>query len=237
MPRHRTLRTLIDWSYGLLSTQERSVLRRLAVFAGGWTLEAAEAVSAPGEPCAEVLAELVDHSLVVFGNDAERRRYSMHETVRQFAQTQLRGSDQEADALERHARYYAQLVSQAAENQAGQTLPRRLRSVQDDHDNVRRAFEWLLVHDREQALALVAQLGTELNFWELGGFSTKAAAGCSVHWRVHRDPFRPSEDTPCWLRPTCPQRSLILTMGCNVPGKRKICFSSSAIKGGRSTLV
>ncbi|MCI0394921.1 MAG: tetratricopeptide repeat protein [Chloroflexi bacterium] len=170
MPRQRTLHTLIDWSYGLLSHQERPVLRRLAVFAGGWTLEAAEAVSTPGEPCAEVLAELVDHSLVVFGADAERRRYSMHETIRQFAQEQLRGSDQEADALERHARYYAQLVSRAAENRAGRTLPERLRTVQDDHDNLRRAFEWLLAHDREQALAMVAQLGTELKFWELGGF-------------------------------------------------------------------
>ncbi|HEX9441980.1 MAG TPA: tetratricopeptide repeat protein, partial [Roseiflexaceae bacterium] len=170
MPRQRTLHTLIDWSYGLLSARERSVLRRLSVFAGGWTLEAPEEVSAPGEPCAEVLAELVDNSLVVFGADAERRRYGMHETIRQFAQEQLRGSDQEADALERHARYYAQIVSRAAENRAGQTLPERLRSVQDDHDNVRRAFEWLLAHDREQALALVAQLGTELKFWELGGF-------------------------------------------------------------------
>jgi predicted ATPase/DNA-binding SARP family transcriptional activator len=170
MPRQRTLHTLIDWSYELLSAQERSVLRRLAVFAGGWALEAAEAVSAPGEPCAEVLAELVDHSLVVFGADAERRRYSMHETIRQFAQEQLRGSEQEANALERHARYYAQLVSRAAENRAGQTLAERLRTVQDDHDNLRQAFEWLLAHDREQALALVAQLGTELNFWELGGF-------------------------------------------------------------------
>lgn len=169
-PRQRTLQTLIDWSYGLLSAQERSVLRRLAVFAGGWTLEAAEGISAPGEPYAEVLAELVDHSLVVFGNDAERRRYGMHETIRQFAQEQLRGSDEEADARERHARYYAQLVSRAAENQAGQTLPERLRTVQDEHDNLRRAFEWLLAHDREQALALVAQLGTDLKFWELGGF-------------------------------------------------------------------
>ncbi|MCE3258311.1 MAG: hypothetical protein K0Q64_2394, partial [Nitrobacter vulgaris] len=140
------------------------------MFTGGWTLEAAEAVSAPGEPCAEVLAELVDHSLVVFGADAERRRYGMHETIRQFAQAQLRGSEQEADALERHARYYAQLAARAAENPSDRPLPQRLRIVQDDHDNVRQAFEWLLAHDREQALALVAQLGTELNFWELGGF-------------------------------------------------------------------
>ena len=53
LPRQRTLHTLIDWSYGLLSDRARSFLGRLAVFAGGWTLEAAEAVSTPGEPCAE----------------------------------------------------------------------------------------------------------------------------------------------------------------------------------------
>jgi predicted ATPase/DNA-binding SARP family transcriptional activator len=170
LPRQRTLYTLIDWSYDLLNQQARSVLRQLAVFAGGWTLEAAEAVSAVGEPCAAILAELVDHSLVAFGADTEHQRYSMHETIRQFAEEQLRGSDQEAGARERHARYYAQLVSHAAGNWAGQTLPERLYTIQDDHDNLRRAFEWLVAYDREQALALVAQLGTELKFWELGGF-------------------------------------------------------------------
>lgn len=168
--RQRTLYTLIDWSYELLSDQASGVFRRLAVFVGGWTLEAAEAVSAPDTPCAEVLAELVDHSLVVFGADAERRRYSMHETIRQFAEGELHSSDQEADALERHARYYAELVSQAAEKRDTQTFLYRLQAVKDDHDNLRRAFEWLLAHDRERALTLVAQLGTELNFWELGGF-------------------------------------------------------------------
>ncbi|HZD41081.1 MAG TPA: BTAD domain-containing putative transcriptional regulator, partial [Terriglobales bacterium] len=170
LPRQRTLHTLIDWSYELLSDQARLVLCRLAVFAGGWSLEAAEAVCTPGEPCAEIVAELVDHSLVVFGADVDHRRYSMHETIRQFAQEYLHGSHQEADARERHARYYAQLVSRVAENRTGQTLPERLRTVLDDHDNLRAAFEWLLAHDHEQALVLVAQLGTDLKFWELGGF-------------------------------------------------------------------
>jgi tetratricopeptide (TPR) repeat protein len=168
--RQRTLHTLIDWSYGLLNPQARSLLLRLSVFAGGWTLEAAEAVSSPDEPCADLLAELVDHSLVVFGVDVEHQRYSMHEIIRQFAQEYLRGSDQELDALEHHARYYSQLVSQAAENRTRQSFPERLQIAVNDHDNLRQAFEWLLVHDREQALALVAQLGTKLNFWELGGF-------------------------------------------------------------------
>jgi tetratricopeptide (TPR) repeat protein len=161
---------LIDWSYGLLNPQARSLLLRLSVFAGGWTLEAAEAVGSPDEPCADLLAELVDHSLVVFGADVEHRRYSMHEIIRQFAREYLRGSDQELNALERHARYYAQLISQVVENRIGKSFPERLQIAVIEHDNLRQAFEWLLVHDREQALALVAQLGTRLNFWELGGF-------------------------------------------------------------------
>jgi predicted ATPase/DNA-binding SARP family transcriptional activator len=168
--RQRTLHTLIDWSFGLLNAQARSLLLILSVFAGGWTLEATEAVSSPDEPCADLLAELVDHSLVVFGADVEHRRYSMHEIIRQFAQEYLRGSDQEPDVLERYAKYYAQLISQAAENRTGQPFPERLQIAVNDHDNLRQAFEWLLVYDREQALALVAQLGTKLNFWELGGF-------------------------------------------------------------------
>jgi len=168
--RQRTLHALIDWSYGLLSTQARSLLMRLSVFAGGWTLEAAETVCSLDRSCTELLAELVDHSLIIFGIDVEHRRYAMHETIRQFAQEYLHGSDQEADALERHARYYAELVSRVMESNVGETLSKRLSIVQDDHDNLQRAFEWLLAHDSQQALTLVSQLGTNLKFWELGGF-------------------------------------------------------------------
>jgi len=170
LPRQRTLHALIDWSYELLDAQAQSILCRLSVFAGGWTLKAAEAINAQGESCVEFLAELVDHSLVVFGADAEHQRYTMHETIRQFAQEQLHGSGQEADVVERYARYYADLVTQAAENRAKQPFPERLQTIVVDHDNLRQAFEWLIAHDGEQALDLVAQLGTELNFWELGGF-------------------------------------------------------------------
>jgi len=170
LSRQQTLWAMIDWSYDLLDDQARDLFKRLSVFAGGWDLEAAEAICSEQEMCVERLGQLVDQSLVVFGYDPENRRYRMHETLRQFAQEQLHGSGQEADALELHSRYYAQLVSRAAENRAGQTLPERLHAIQDDHDNMRLAFEWLLAHDPEQALALVAQLGTELNFWELGGF-------------------------------------------------------------------
>ncbi len=156
----------------------------------------------------------------------------MHETIRQFAQEQLRGSDQEADALERHARYYAELVAHAAENRTGQSLPERLRTVQDDHDNVGSAFEWLIAHDREQALALVAQLGTDLNFWELGGFFQEGRRW--LQRRIGGNPgigFDRNGHKPCWQRPSFRQRSLILSMGCSVFSKRNSCFSNSAISG------
>ena len=170
LSRQQTLWAMIDWSYDLLDNQARDLFKRLSVFAGGWDLEAAEAICSQQEMCVEPLGQLVDQSLVVFGYDPENRRYRMHETIRQFAQEQLHGSGQEADAMERHARYYAQLISRAAENRTGQPFPERLQTVVNDHDNLRQAYEWLLAHNREQALALVAQLGTDLKFWELGGF-------------------------------------------------------------------
>lgn len=170
LSRQQTLWAMIDWSYDLLDDQARDLFKRLSVFAGGWDLDAAEAICSEQELCVEPLGQLVDQSLVVFGYDPENRRYRMHETIRQFAQEQLHGSEQEADTLELHARYYAELVARAAENRTGQPFPERLRTVVDDHDNLRLAFEWLAMHDSEQTLTLVAQLGTKLNFWELGGF-------------------------------------------------------------------
>jgi predicted ATPase/DNA-binding SARP family transcriptional activator len=170
LSRQQTLWAMIDWSYDLLDNQARDLFKRLSVFAGGWDLEAAEAICSKQEMCADSLGQLVDQSLVVFGYDPENRRYRMHETIRQFAQEQLRSSEQEADTLEIHARYYAELAARAAENRTGEPFPERLRTVIDDHDNLRLAFEWLIAQDPEQALVLVAQLGTELKFWELGGF-------------------------------------------------------------------
>src|SRR5581483_6972356 len=89
LPRHQTLRALIDWSYGLLSSDEQILLRRLSVFAGGWTLEGAEAIGAgEGIGAADVLdllTALVDKSLVVVEQQAEGARYSLLESIREFA--------------------------------------------------------------------------------------------------------------------------------------------------------
>ncbi|HSR20384.1 MAG TPA: BTAD domain-containing putative transcriptional regulator, partial [Anaerolineales bacterium] len=104
IPRHRTLRALIDWSHDLLSAAERVLFRRLAVFAGGWTLESAEAVAATGElpktDVLQMLPELAEKSLVVL--DAHSGRYRMLETVRQYALERLQAAGEEAAIRTRH---------------------------------------------------------------------------------------------------------------------------------------
>jgi predicted ATPase len=170
LPRQQTLRALIDWSYDLLNEQERSLFRRLSVFAGGWTLEAAEAICDEQDLCADLLGRLVDQSLVVFGYDPEHKRYRMHETIHQFAREQLKISDKDAEVLERHARFYTQDVALAVENQRKLSLLSRLQQLQGEHDNLSAAYAWALKHDSKLVLEMVANLGLELKFWELSGF-------------------------------------------------------------------
>ena len=169
LPRQQTLRALIDWSYELLNEQERILFQRLSVFAGGWTLEAAEAIYAENDLCADILGRLVDQSLVVFGYDPERKRYRMHETIRQFAHEQLKASGTQVGVLEKYARFYARTVALIVENQQGLPLLTRQRQLLGEYDNLRSTLEWMSEHDNEAALKLAANLGTELKFWETNG--------------------------------------------------------------------
>src|SRR4029078_7885892 len=93
LPRQQTLRALIDWSYDLLSGPERALLRRLSVFAGGWTLEAAEAVCrderVEGWEVIDLLTSLVDKSLVAYDDQGAEWRYRLRETGRQYARDRL----------------------------------------------------------------------------------------------------------------------------------------------------
>src|SRR5574338_331804 len=94
----------------------------------------------------------------------------MHETIRQYAREQLHVRGEETLVLEKHSHYYAQVVAAAVENQAKRSLPERLQQLQSEHDNLGSAFEWALEQDKDLVLELVANLGTELRFWELRGF-------------------------------------------------------------------
>jgi predicted ATPase/DNA-binding XRE family transcriptional regulator len=148
LARHQTLQGLIDWSYDLLTPSEQALLRRLAVFASGWTLEAAEAVGAgdgvPAEEVFELLARLIDKSLVLAEDQGGQARYRMLGTMRQYSLAKLTASGEADAARQRQAGYYLALV-QASESANPGSLPIRsgwLIGLELEHDNLRAALAW-----------------------------------------------------------------------------------------------
>ena len=174
VPRHQTLRATIDWSYDLLTQPERAVLRRLSTFAGGSSIEAAEAVCA-GDPVEsfevlDLLARLVDRSLVVPEPSADETRFTMLETVREYARERLVESGEADDVRRRHRDWYLALVEEAEPAffrgpEPGYWLERLDR----EHDNLRAALAWSEegADDAEAGLRLAAGLW---RFWEIRGF-------------------------------------------------------------------
>ena len=170
--RQRTLRGTLDWSYELLGEQERKLFGRLCVFAGGWTLEGAEAVGA-GEDIEEgevldLLSRLVDKSMVVVESGAEGAlRYRMLEPVRQYAQECLEESGEAGQVRERHARYYLALAERAEQEWMGAQQKTRLEQLETEHDNLRAALGWSLEGgEAELGLRLSGALG---EFWHIRG--------------------------------------------------------------------
>lgn len=165
LPRHQTLRAMIDWSYDLLDEAERSLLRTLAVFAGGFTIEAAEAVhSDPG--VLDLLAHLVDKSLVVIGAEHadDSVRYRLLETIRQYALEKLNDSHEDGAVRQRHTRWYVELAERAEPKLRGHGQIEWLNRVEQEHDNVRAALEWSLNHNIDLGLRIANGL---IWFWEM----------------------------------------------------------------------
>ncbi|MGI8856910.1 MAG: ATP-binding protein [Thermomicrobiales bacterium] len=173
--RHRTMRATLAWSYDLLPDAARAVFRRLAVFAGGFTLAAAETVCAPtgaGAPAVlDMVGVLVDHSLVLPERGREPR-FAFLETVREFALTQLEEHDEGDAAWARHARYYLALAEAAEPALWGGPEQRWwLERLESEHDNLRAALAWA-TGGGDPALSL--RLATALGwFWFIHGHATE----------------------------------------------------------------
>lgn len=144
--RHQTLRASVDWSHQLLSQPERVLFRRLAVFAGGWSLRAAEAVcvGSPVEPghVARLLAVLVDKSLVQAEDTAAGTRYRLLEAIRVFAREQLEASGELDDARARHGTYFADLGEHATARLHGPDQGHWATCLGQDQVNLRSARQW-----------------------------------------------------------------------------------------------
>ncbi len=176
LPRYQTLRSLIDWSYDLLSEPERALFRRLAVFAGGWTLEAAEAVCCCEQiesiRILELKARLVDKSLVLMEEYNSSTRYRFLETIRQYARDKLLESEEAARTRDRHRDWFLALTEEAEIGlRTGEQLF-WLNHLETEHDNLRAALDWSLGHgessadDAEKGLRIAGALA---QFWAMHG--------------------------------------------------------------------
>ena len=170
LPRQQTLRASIDWSYDLLTIPERVVLRRLAVFAGGWTLEAAEAVGAGGDVASadlmDLLTHLVDKSLVAL--DAQGERYHLLETVRQYAQELLHASGEEDETRTRHLNYFVAMANAARTGIVGPQQAFWLARLDSERENLLAAHTWCdnAPNGAELGFALVSGLNV---YWTIRG--------------------------------------------------------------------
>ena len=174
LPRQQTLRALIDWSYSLLTEAERIVFWRLAVFVGGWTLEAAEAVCAAGSiesyEVLDLLTRLVDKSLVITTERAGAARYRRLETIRQYSIEKLRESGEEASVQAKHFDFFVQLAETAEPKLTSASQMDWLERLEAEHDNLRAALKWSLESQPASALRLAGALG---RFWDVHGYFTE----------------------------------------------------------------
>jgi predicted ATPase/DNA-binding SARP family transcriptional activator/DNA-binding CsgD family transcriptional regulator len=171
-PRHQSLRVTLEWSHELLSEAERVLFRRLSVFAGGWTLEAAEEVCSgediEQDDVLDVLSELVERSLVVTeAGQEEVPHFRMLEPIRQYGQERLEESGESEALRSRHAGYYLALAEGEDPEEADPGVRRSrpvawLRRMEAEHANLRAALSWSLDEDAEESDGRRVELGLRL---------------------------------------------------------------------------
>jgi len=164
LPRQQTLRALIDWSYDLLSDEEKRLLQFASVFVGGWTLDALEFVA--DEPrTIELLEQLVNKSLVVTEEHQGEMRYFLLETIRQYGREKLFEAKQASAARDRHFIHYKNSLSGLWE--VGlftiESETQRLKSSQVEVENLRAAFEWGLQNHAQDALELASNMAMSMS--------------------------------------------------------------------------
>ncbi|HEY0153149.1 MAG TPA: BTAD domain-containing putative transcriptional regulator [Longimicrobium sp.] len=179
LPRQQTLRAAMDWSYGLLSDGEQRLLQRFSVFAGSFTVEAAEAVCADEriEPfdVLDLLSSLVDKSLVGMREQDGAARYRLLEVVRQYAAERLRTEDDEVRVRARHVQYFLRLAEELGPRMGTADQRAALDRLELEHDNLRAALRWSLDQADAESAARIA-----VPAW--GYWSTRGSTGEGERW-------------------------------------------------------
>ncbi|MBC2902500.1 BTAD domain-containing putative transcriptional regulator [Streptomyces cupreus] len=203
LPRQQTLRAVVDWSWDLLDEDERDVLRRLSVFAGGCDLPAAEAVCGPA--ALDALGSLVDKSLVVAAPSGDgAMRYRLLETVAEYAGERLDEAGQRPRAERAHLTYYRELARTTDPLLRGPGQLDAVERLQREYENLRTALRHAIAErDEQEALTLTLSLGW---YWQMRDLRIEARNWCAEVMTLGPDPFafaepvRPAE--PVWQRCT-----------------------------------
>ncbi len=220
LPRQQTLRALVDWSYQLLSDPEKILLRRLGVFVGGLTLDAAEAICAddPSEEgglesfeILDVLSHLVDKSLVLMDPLGASPRYRLNETIRQYAREKLLESPEVAQLRRLQRDWFLELAEQAREELEGDRYEHWIDRLEEDHDNLRQALQWSMTpEEADCALRLGAALQ---GFWRTKGYLTEGK-----EWLAQALALEGDKPKPAKARALLAAASLDLTLGLHRSG-------------------
>jgi predicted ATPase/class 3 adenylate cyclase len=186
--RQRTLRGAIAWSHELLDEAEQVLFRRLAVFAGGASLDAIEVVMAGdnlGLDLVEGLERLIEHSLLRQIETEGEPRFGMLETIREYGIEQLEQRNEATEVHRRHAAFFLALAEEAEPGLFSGAQHRVLQELDSEHDNLRGALEWALVHQPGVAIRLVAAVH---RFWRIRGHLSEGYAWAQRALSVDRTP-------------------------------------------------
>ncbi len=200
-PRQQTLQATIDWSWDLLATPDRLLLQRLAVFAGGWTLEAATAVGSlagagigggaerglDALDTLDGLGRLADRSLLVVDRGS-RTRYQMLETIRQYAMIHLVASGDVGRVRDAHVAFFQALILEAETGLHGPEMVEWLARLDAEADNLRAALGWAFEDDVDAALRLCVSL---MSYWSLRSAGSESVDWLSRALTAAREPLRP----------------------------------------------
>jgi hypothetical protein len=193
VPHQQTLRALIDWSYETLSNLERILFRRLSVCVGSWSFEAAEAIGC-SEAAIDLLASLINKSLVIVEQTDADNRYHYLETIREYAYEKLVDSGELEETRLHHLNYYKALVEAAEPELRGPDMIVWLDRLELDQDNLRSALEWALDTNPINALQIVGAL---CYFW-----SRRASATEGLGWiKAALERSEASRDVPSQTEP------------------------------------
>jgi tetratricopeptide (TPR) repeat protein len=220
LPRQQTLRALIDWSYSLLSEPEKMLFRRLAVFVGGWTLEAAESVcgeESSGVDILDLLTRLVDKSLVFSEESNGDIRYHRLETIRQYSSEKFFETDEVEAIRDRCLAFYVKYAESAEEHMRGRTRAAWAHRLTAEKDNLRTAIEWGLARNPESALRIAASLPV---FLTAGGFSAEGFRWIQEAVVKHMEKMGEVEQPSLRAKGLSGLAFLYMSLGDNLNGKR-----------------